>query len=163
MTGRSRSAELGRLQQASFGHTLLAVARLFDLLGQERLNAKLGADVARPSVMRLVPHMDRRGVRPSELARLTDVTKQAVGQTLRELEERGLVEYAPDPSDGRAVLVRMTAAGEAAARLGLEALSEVERELAEAVGGDVVTSTFAGLQAIMAALEARAAPHRVDG
>lgn len=157
MARRQAEDDLEELQQASFGHTLLAVARLFDQSGQARLNEALGEEVARPSVMRLVPYMSRSGVRPSELARLTDVTKQAVSQTLSDLERRGLVEFAPDPSDGRARLVRMTPAGEAAARAGLLALSTVERDVEDAVGSDVVRTTFEGLRRILRALEERQA------
>lgn len=142
-------------QQRSFGHTLLECARLFDELGQERLNAELGEDIARPSVMRLVPHMPAEGIRPTELARRADISKQAVGQTLGFLEERGLVEFAPDPEDGRALIVRMTDVGVEASRLGLEALGRVERDVAERVGADVIAATFAGLREILAVLESR--------
>ncbi|HSK17775.1 MAG TPA: MarR family transcriptional regulator [Longimicrobiales bacterium] len=142
-------------QQRSFGHTLLECARLFDQLGQERLNADLGEDIARPSVMRLIPHMPAEGIRPTELARRADISKQAVGQTLAYLEERGLVEFAPDPADGRALIVRMTDVGAEASRLGLKALGKVEREVAKRVGSDVIAATFAGLREILAALESR--------
>lgn len=142
-------------QQSSFGHTLLECARLFDQLGQARLNADLGEDIARPSVMRLVPHMPPEGIRPTELARRADISKQAVGQTLAFLEERGLVEFAPDPVDGRALIVRMTDVGTEAWRLGLEALGKVERDVAKRVGEDVVATTFAGLRKLLVVLESR--------
>jgi DNA-binding MarR family transcriptional regulator len=152
--GRPAGRTLEAEQQASFGHVLLAAARLYDGLGQARLNEALGEDVARPSVMRLIPYVTRAGIRPTELARLADVTKQAVGQTLARLEEQGLVEFAPDPSDGRAVLVRMTRAGEDAALAGLRALADVQRQLERRVGGDVVTAAFVALRGILAELEA---------
>jgi DNA-binding MarR family transcriptional regulator len=155
--GNGETAALRRLeaeQQASFGHVLLEVARLYDALGQAQLNAALGEDVARPSVMRLIPYVTREGIRPTELAQLADVTKQAVGQTLARLERQGLVEFAPDPSDGRAVLVRMTEAGEAAAHAGLAALAAVQRELERKVGRDVVESAFVALRKIREELEA---------
>jgi DNA-binding MarR family transcriptional regulator len=152
--GTPSPADLASLQQASFGHTLLAAARLYDQLGQARLNKALGEELARPAVMRLVPYVTREGIRPTELARLADVTKQAVSQTLAELERRGLVEFAPDPRDGRAVLVRMTDAGAAASRAGLAALADVQRELEEHLGGDVVDHAFQALQAILATLDA---------
>jgi DNA-binding MarR family transcriptional regulator len=148
---------LRRAQEASFGHTLLASARLYDQRGQARLNAELGEPLARPAVMRLVPYVTAEGIRPTELARLTDVSKQAVGQTLTYLEERGLVEFAPDPSDGRAVLVRMTEAGREMSRRGLEALARVQREVEERVGAELVAKTLAGLRMILSALEDAAA------
>lgn len=146
-------APLADLQAASFGHTLLAAARLFDQRGQARLNEALGEEIARPSVMRLVPWLDASGIRPSELARRTDVTKQAVGQTLAEMEARGLVASLPDPTDGRARLVRLTPKGEAAFRQGLAALAQVERELEGEVGRTALDVTFRGLQQIVRTLE----------
>lgn len=137
-----------------FGPTLLECARLFDQLGQARLNEELGEQIARPSVMRLVPHMPPEGIRPSELARRADITKQAVGQTLGFLEEHGLVEYAPDPSDGRALIVRMTGLGVEASRLGVAALAGVQRDVEKRVGADVVAHTLAGLRAILDVLRA---------
>ena len=145
--------ELTTAQESSFGHILLECARRFDQMGQARLNAELGEPIARPSVMRLVPHLPPEGIRPTELARRADISKQAVGQTLAFLEERGLVEFASDPSDGRARIVRMTALGVASSRLGLAALAQVQNEVEQRVGADVVASTFAGLRAILAALE----------
>jgi DNA-binding MarR family transcriptional regulator len=146
---------LAARQAENFGHVLLECARRFDQLGQARLNARLGEEIARPSVMRLIPHMPPEGIRPTELARRADISKQAVGQTLAFLEEHGLVEYAPDPSDGRAFIVRMTDLGAEAWLLGLEALAQVQREVEHNVGRDVVEKTFAGLRHILAALEAR--------
>jgi DNA-binding MarR family transcriptional regulator len=48
----------------------------------------------------------------SELARVDQVTPQAMGVTLAALEERGLVERRPDPADGRRVTMSATAAGQ---------------------------------------------------
>lgn len=152
-----RVQEPDEAERANFGHVLLACARLFDELGQARLNEALGEDLARPSVMRLVPHVTESGIRPTELARRVDVSKQAVGQTLARLEASGLVEYRADPTDGRAVLVRMTARGRRTARQGLAALERVRAELESRVGAEVVAETFAGLRVILSALESLAA------
>jgi len=139
-------------QAQSFGHTLIACAHLLDRRGQARLNAALGEDLARPSVMRLIPFLTPEGIRATELARQVDVTKQAVSQTLAYLEDRGLVEYAPDPTDGRARLVRMTGEGVRMARIGLAVLAEIQHEIEVRVGCDVIPTTFLGLQEIYRAL-----------
>lgn len=151
------AARLEAAQGGSFGHTLLACARLYDELGQARLNEEVGEVLARPAVMRLVPHVTVDGIRATELARRTDVTKQAVSQTLARLRDLGLVELVPDPSDGRAQLVRMTRAGLSSAGQGLAALAAVQAELERRVGRDVVAATFDGLRRITAALEQMAA------
>jgi DNA-binding MarR family transcriptional regulator len=52
----------------------------------------------------------------SELARVDQITPQAMGATLAALERRGLVERRPDPSDGRRVTMSVTEAGQRALR-----------------------------------------------
>jgi DNA-binding MarR family transcriptional regulator len=59
--------------------------------------------------------VDPGGTRPGELARRAGVTPQAMAEFVRYLEGRGYVERIPDPSDGRARLVRLTAKGREAA------------------------------------------------
>ena len=48
---------------------------------------------------------------PVQLARAFQVTKGAITNTLQRLETRGLITIRPDPRDGRAKLVAITAAG----------------------------------------------------
>jgi DNA-binding MarR family transcriptional regulator len=139
---------LAEAQEQSFGQILIACAHLLDRRGQARLNAALGEELARPSVMRLIPYLTPEGIRTTELARQVDVSKQAVSQTLAILEERGLVEYTPDSSDGRARLVRMTGEGARMAGIGLSVLAEIQREIEARVGCDVIATTFLGLQEI---------------
>jgi DNA-binding MarR family transcriptional regulator len=56
--------------------------------------------------------LDRAGSSTtSELARFDQITPQAMGATLAALEDRGLVERRPDPSDGRRVTMSVTTAG----------------------------------------------------
>jgi DNA-binding MarR family transcriptional regulator len=51
--------------------------------------------------------------RLSELTASEQVTQSAITQIVTKLEREGLVERRPDPSDGRAALVRITDAGAA--------------------------------------------------
>lgn len=68
------------------------------------------------------------GSRVSELAQQARVTKQSAAFLVEQLEAAGYVERAPDPTDGRARLVRLTTR---ALRLTQVADAEVERVLAE--------------------------------
>ena len=52
----------------------------------------------------------------SDLARVDQITPQAMGATLAVLEERGMVERRPDPSDGRRVTISVTTIGQQALR-----------------------------------------------
>lgn len=55
---------------------------------------------------RLMGSLTKEGLRLSELAVMLGITKQSVGELVDELEAAGYVERHPDPTDGRAKLVR---------------------------------------------------------
>lgn len=115
------------------------------LAALERLDRRIDRDLRRSvshieglrgSHGRILDLIDDEGSRPSTLADGAWITKQAVGQRIRELERFGWVTVSPDPDDGRAVIVRRTRAGErvrSAARGGIE---EMERAWADQVGAD---------------------------
>jgi DNA-binding MarR family transcriptional regulator len=71
-----------------------------------------GYDDVRPGHAALFMTIDRRtGTRLTELARRAHMTKQGMMLLVDELEGRGYVRRVPDPEDGRAKLVRLTARG----------------------------------------------------
>ncbi|MFN2545624.1 MAG: MarR family winged helix-turn-helix transcriptional regulator [Actinomycetota bacterium] len=77
----------------------------------EGLSERGYADV-RPGHAALFMTIDRRtGTRLTELARRARMTKQGMMLLVDELEERGYVRRVPDPEDGRAKIVRLTARG----------------------------------------------------
>jgi len=78
------------------------------------------------------------GARLTLLAQRARMTKQSMGELLRELEALGYVERAVDPSDGRAKLVTFTARGRLANELGILTIAETERRWADQVGADRV-------------------------
>ena len=73
-------------------------------------------------------YSDTEGTRSTELARRAAISKQAAGKTLRELEDAGLLERAPDERDGRATLVRLTGKGLELLVETHRAVEQVERE-----------------------------------
>ena len=78
--------------------------------------------------------LDDEGTRVSVLADRAQMTKQSMGELVAHLEAHGYVERVPDPSDGRAKLVRPTASGQAVYPLAVEAIAEVEARWAERIG-----------------------------
>ena len=73
------------------------------------------------------------GTRPSVLAQGW-VSKQAIGQRIRELHELGLVTVEPDPDDRRATVVRRTPEGDRMLARLVEGIADFERELRDQVG-----------------------------
>jgi DNA-binding MarR family transcriptional regulator len=136
----------------SLGPQLLLAARLLDELGQSQVNHEVGERIARPALMRLVPYLDVHGIRPTELARRADVSKQSVGQTLRACEALGVVQFTPDPADGRAYLVRLTPYGESTVRYGQSVLAFLLAELTARVGEAVMSDLATALAAVIPVL-----------
>src|SRR5579862_2249950 len=79
-------------------------------------------------------HLTPGGVRLRDLASLSQMTPQAVGEHVDELERLGYVERVPDPADRRAKLIRPTKRGAAFMQAAFEALSEIQREWTRALG-----------------------------
>jgi DNA-binding MarR family transcriptional regulator len=96
--------------------------------------AAAGYDDLHPRHWAVLAYLDEDGVRASELARLTARHKQVVGRVVDELEDLGYVERRPDPGDRRAKLVVPTKKGLAQIRIADQAVAEIERRHAEAVG-----------------------------
>ena len=119
--------QLGRLLLAA--HRTLAGDLVVEL--EER-----GWPDIRASQASLLLNVDRRsGTRLTELARRAGVTKQAMMVVVDELEVRGLVRRTPDPEDGRAKVVRLTARGRTLAAECRRAVAAVEARARRTLGG----------------------------
>jgi DNA-binding MarR family transcriptional regulator len=93
-------------------------------------------------------NIDPEGTRLTELAERARMTKQSVGEVTSDLEQRGYVERVPDPSDGRAKIIRLTERGRAAQVLGIGLIDELEEEWAERFGAGRVAALREALEAI---------------
>jgi DNA-binding MarR family transcriptional regulator len=85
------------------------------------------------------------GMRPGEVAELAGLSKQAVNDTLGELERSGYLERHPDPHDGRARIVRLTDRG----RTLQDAAHETSRRLEAAWAASLGEERFAVLRATL--------------
>jgi DNA-binding MarR family transcriptional regulator len=71
-------------------------------------------------------------ISPAELARIAQVTKGAITNTLQRLEAQGFVAIEPDPADGRRKRISVTAAGRAAYDSALQAMRPLHDHLRSA-------------------------------
>lgn len=78
------------------------------------------------------PTLDRQ--RPTELAAELQVTKQSVNDLLGHLEQHGYLTREPDPSDGRARVVRLTPKGRRLEKTINAQAQAAERRIAEMLG-----------------------------
>ena len=151
----TRGTDLSLLEQKkkeSVGQLLLKCARLFNEQALARVNRSSGRPELRPAHTNLLPHIDFAGTRITEIARKLGITKQAVSQTIGDLEELGVVETFTDPSDGRAKLVRYTPKGAEGIQQGLRLLVDLERELAQSIGEGQMRALHGALLALESAL-----------
>ena len=77
---------------------------------------------------RLVARLAPQGSRLTELADQARITKQTAGVLVDQLERHGYVQRMPDPTDGRARLVRFAPRGRAAAEVAAATVAQVEGE-----------------------------------
>jgi DNA-binding MarR family transcriptional regulator len=70
-----------------------------------------GFDDLNPAHVALFRYPSLDGLRPTELAAQLQITKQSINDLVSHLEQRGYLVRTPDPIDGRARVVRLTAKG----------------------------------------------------
>lgn len=142
-------------KRASVLQVLFKAARLANEESLRRVRTAVKDDRVRVAHTALFPHVPFEGVRLTALAARVGITKQAVKELVDELEAIGVLERAPDPADGRAKLIRWTAAGREGLARGLEILDALAAELAVCVGPEELARTHRTLLAISDHLEGR--------
>jgi DNA-binding MarR family transcriptional regulator len=137
-------------------HALAAVEWLTLRIADDLRALRQAHDVpiTRGSHGRILDLLPDDGARPTELAAGGWVSKQAIGQRVRELVELGLVRTDPDPTDRRAVTVRRTPAGDRVVAQLRRLIADLERSWAQQVGED----RYATFRAVLDELGADHAP-----
>ena len=107
----------------------------------EALLTKLHAELAAagfadgfPWGTNIFHYLREGGLRLTELAERTHTTKQALLYTINQLEAAGYVERVPDPTDGRAKIIRFTQRGWELRRVGDEIIASIEHECLQELG-----------------------------
>jgi DNA-binding MarR family transcriptional regulator len=109
------------------------------LAAAERANTGRGTALARSHSL-VFSHLDAEGTRPAEIARRAGISRQAVGQTVAQMRELGLVKLAPDPTNRRARLVQPTAKGRKALERSSTGSAAAEKILSRRIGAARVKS-----------------------
>ena len=110
----------------------------------QRAMREAGYDVT-VAQSRLAPRIADGGARLTELAGRAQGAEQTPRPAVAALEREGLVERVPDPSDGRARLIRLSARGREAATQAMHVVIGVEQEWTEHLGPELAGQLREGL------------------
>lgn len=101
-TARAGPENLTILMREPFRLVTAAIVERFAACGHPQVRAVHG---------NVLQFLDDGGTRVGVLAQRAQITKQSMAELVAHLEQLGYVERVPDPSDGRAKLVRATDRG----------------------------------------------------
>jgi len=128
----------GRRQDADDTERLNTVAMLggaYSLLGFQIVDGVVGAGFPqKPSHSAVFAQITPEGSRLTELARGANMTPQAMGELVDELEELGYVIRRADPTDRRAKLIVLTKKGHASIAAGIATIEGIETRITQALG-----------------------------
>lgn len=103
-------AQIEELRQQHIGRLFLRAHRDFSLRAIEKLRTRGHHGLSQVHT-NVLANLDVVGTRTTELAERAGVSKQAIGAVVAELEQKGYITRAPDPTDRRATLITYTDAG----------------------------------------------------
>jgi DNA-binding MarR family transcriptional regulator len=111
------------------------LGQAYSLLGFRIVDGVVGAGFPqKPAHSAVFAQIDPAGSRLSELARCANMTPQAMGELVDELESLGYVVRRPDPTDRRAKLIVLTRKGRRCVEAGRVTIEGLEDEITRRLG-----------------------------
>ena len=109
----------------------------YSLLGFDIVNGVVGAGYPqKPKHSAVFGQLGPEGARLTSLARGANMTPQAMGELVDEMEELGYVLREPDPTDRRAKIVRLTPLGQRCVSAAITTIDGIEARLDTLLGHD---------------------------
>ncbi len=116
-------------------NTVAMLGQAYSLLGFRIVDGVVGAGFPqKPSHSAVFAQIDPAGSRLSELARGANMSPQAMGELVDELESLGYVVRRPDPRDRRAKLIVLTRKGKACVEAARATIEDLEDEIIRRLG-----------------------------
>lgn len=119
----------------NIGRLLNLAMRDFQTRCAEKLHAR-GYTQLSATHLTILSYIEPAGSRIVTLAERAGMTKQSMGDLIRELETQGYVERSPDPSDKRAVIIKMAQDNGSFMSDAFAIMAEIQAEYAAALGGN---------------------------
>jgi DNA-binding MarR family transcriptional regulator len=116
-------------------NTIAMLGQAYSLLGFQIVEGVVGAGYPqKPKHSAVFAQIDLEGSRLTDLARRANMTPQAMGELVDELEELNYVTRQADPTDRRAKLIVLTDRGRAAVEAGKRTIVGLEDRITEVLG-----------------------------
>ena len=116
-------------------NTVALLGRAYSLLGFRIVDGVVGAGFPqKPAHSAVFAQIAPEGSRLTDLARGANMSPQAMGELVDELEELGYVRRRPDPTDRRAKRIVLTRKGEACIAAGIVTIEGIEQQLTDRLG-----------------------------
>jgi DNA-binding MarR family transcriptional regulator len=104
----------------------------------------------RPAHSAVMAHIDvEGGTRLTAIAARANITPQAVGELVDDLERLGYVVREPDPDDRRAKRIVLTRRGRDTVAAALQTISELEAQIKGLIGSERLANLHESLRAIV--------------
>lgn len=135
---------------AKSGDTIVLLGKAYSQLGHRLVQALVGEGFPqRPAHSGVMAHIDEGGTRPSVLARRANITPQAMGELVDDVERLGYVTREPDPNDRRAKLVVLTPRGIELEKVAGQQIASIDAQLTELLGETALQQLQQSLHAII--------------
>ncbi|MBA3411737.1 MAG: winged helix-turn-helix transcriptional regulator [Geodermatophilaceae bacterium] len=116
-------------------NTVALLGQAYSLLGFKIVNGVVGAGFPqKPSHSAVFAQIGPDGSRLTDLARRANMTPQAMGELVDELEGMQYVVRHPDPADRRAKLIVLTEKGQACIAAGIATIEGIEGSIIAVLG-----------------------------
>ena len=132
----------------NIGRLLQLALRDFQTRCAEKLHAR-GYTQLSATHLTILSYIDPAGTRIVTLAERAGMTKQSMGDLIRELETQGYVERSPDPHDKRAVMIKMVASNATFLTDAYNIIAEIQDEYAAALKSSGVEQLRGLLKALL--------------
>ena len=134
-------------------NTTALLGMAYMALGRRIVDAVVAAGFEqRPAHSSVFAHIDvEGGTRLTTLAARANITPQALGELVDDLERSGYVTRRPDPEDRRAKRIVLTRRGRATVTAAQRAIADLEAQLAALLGSDRLAALHETLERIATA------------
>jgi DNA-binding MarR family transcriptional regulator len=142
------SSQVGGPTRANVGFELAKASQRWNELLYEQFSARGFGEVRPAYGSVLLPLFEEDGLRMGALAARARLSKQTMTTLIRLMEEAGLVTREPDPHDGRAMFVRLTARSREFAPVARQVVAELEGRIMRRLTADAYRALRAGLKEV---------------